>query len=207
MIKKTKDFIPRKIGNFINFIRHFIAVFPTYATILGFTLEEVTTVTTQATECETDLNDQVAKQNAAQAATTKLNETKKLLTATIRAYAARAKTSPKYTEDMGQDIDIIGEEIIIDPDTMKPELEVLIVGDMPTIKWKKSYSEGVNIYSMRGNETDFTFLARDTVSPYHDTRPNLEPGKPETRKYYAFYVYDDEQIGLQSDTKNLTVRA
>ena len=35
----------------------------------------------------------------------------------------------------------------------------------------------------RDGDTDFKFLARDTVPPYVDNRPMLVPGKPELREY------------------------
>jgi len=56
----------------------------------------------------------------------------------------------------------------------------------------------VNVYSRRGSETAFTFLARDTESPYIDTRPNLV-NAPEPREYKALYVWHDEEVGHDSD--------
>ena len=47
------------------------------------------------------------------------------------------------------------------------------------LDFDKSTSDGVNIYSLRGDEADFTFLARDTASPYMANRPLLAAGKPE----------------------------
>ncbi|MBC8384552.1 MAG: hypothetical protein H8E57_03420 [Candidatus Cloacimonetes bacterium] len=107
---------------------------------------------------------------------------------------------------MGKELKIIGEEISIDSSTVRPELEVILKARFPEIKWRKHYADGINIYSRRGDETEFTFLARDTVSPYVDNRPNLETGKPEDREYYAFYIFDDEEEGLESDTVKITVK-
>ena len=53
--------------------------------------------------------------------------------------------------------------------------------------------------SGRGDEADFTFLARDSASPYIDNRPLLAAGKPELREYKCVYVLNDEKIGLFSD--------
>ncbi len=62
---------------------------------------------------------------------------------------------------------------------------------------------------MRGDEPDFSFLAcrdevrrrraRDTQTPYVDTRPLLVATKPELREYKAVYVLSDAEIGLFSD--------
>ncbi len=57
----------------------------------------------------------------------------------------------------------------------------------------------MNIYSQREGESGFTFLARDTSSPYIDNRPCAVAAKPEVRKYKAIYVVGDDEIGLFSD--------
>ena len=65
--------------------------------------------------------------------------------------------------------------------------------------FNKSKGDDVTIYSRRGEETDFTFLTRDTNSPYADNPPCLVAGKMETRTYKARYLLDDEEIGRFSD--------
>jgi hypothetical protein len=57
----------------------------------------------------------------------------------------------------------------------------------------------VNLYSKRGDEADFTFLARDTVPPYVDNRSLLAAGKPELREYKCVYIQSDAEIGLFSN--------
>jgi hypothetical protein len=52
----------------------------------------------------------------------------------------------------------------------------------------------VNIYSKRGTEVGFTFLARDTQSPYIDTRPLLDPNKPEVRIYKMKFIVADQEV-------------
>ena len=54
--------------------------------------------------------------------------------------------------------------------------------------WRKSISDGVNIYSKRGDEAGFTLLHRDNESSYTDDRPLLVAGKPELREYKAVRV-------------------
>jgi hypothetical protein len=46
------------------------------------------------------------------------------------------------------------------------------------IDFNLANSEGVNIYSRRDGDTDFKFLARDTVPPYVDNRPCSPPANP-----------------------------
>ena len=52
--------------------------------------------------------------------------------------------------------------------------------------------------SGRDGDASFDFLARDTQTPYLDTRPLLDPAKPEIREYKAMYVLGDEEIGIFS---------
>ena len=56
----------------------------------------------------------------------------------------------------------------------------------------------MNIYSKRDGDPDFILLARDTESPYMDTRALKVPGKPEIREYKAMFVVGDEEIGVFS---------
>jgi hypothetical protein len=66
------------------------------------------------------------------------------------------------------------------------------------IDWKKGKFHGVAIYSKRGDETDWTLLDKDNYSPYIDTRPPLEAGKPEIRYYKFVYLYEDKRVGTFS---------
>jgi hypothetical protein len=74
------------------------------------------------------------------------------------------------------------------------------------IGWSKGKADGVNIYSQRGDDADFVFLARDTASPYVDNRPLLASGKPEQRQYKAICVSDDQEVGQFSDEVVVTAR-
>ncbi|MBK8554021.1 MAG: hypothetical protein IPL53_24430 [Ignavibacteria bacterium] len=73
------------------------------------------------------------------------------------------------------------------------------------IKFRKEGTDGIKIYSKRGAETDFTFLAVDTASPYNDNRLKLDPGKPEQREYYAYFFEVDSDVGQQSDVLKVVV--
>jgi len=47
-------------------------------------------------------------------------------------------------------------------------------------------------------------LGRGTVSPLVDTRPLLDPGKPELRRYCATYVKKDQEVGQFSAEVEIT---
>lgn len=121
----------------------------------------------------------------------------------FRTLVGQIKASPAYTVSMGEDLGIVADESSVE--LTKPELTVKMEGGLPVIGFKKSKSDGIKLYSKRGSETTFSFLAVDTRSPYVDNRPNETPGTPETRAYYAYFIVNDEQVGDQSAEISLKV--
>lgn len=121
----------------------------------------------------------------------------------FRDLVARIKANPNYTEAMGEDMGIVADE-----DTTvltSPELRIEVEGGNPVISFVKQSSDGIRLYSKRGTEAGFSFLAVDTRSPYVDNRENETPGTPEVREYYAYYMKDDEQVGQQSNIISVKV--
>ncbi|WP_295456164.1 hypothetical protein [uncultured Thiodictyon sp.] len=87
---------------------------------------------------------------------------------------------------------------------MKPTLTALdLGGGKIQLPFYKGHSHGVKFYSKRGDETEFTYMDRCTVSPYIDNRALLVPGKAEVRKYKAIYVHGDTEFGQFSDQINV----
>jgi hypothetical protein len=124
----------------------------------------------------------------------------------IRTIANRIKTEPNYTQAIGNDLGIVSSDSIIDWTVAKPQLNAAITGGHVVLTFKRGQSNGIKIYSKRAGENAFSFLALDTHSPYHDNRPNLVEGVAEVRQYYAYFVDGhDEQVGIQSDTVNISV--
>jgi len=110
--------------------------------------------------------------------------------------AQLVKASPGYTPTIGNDLGIIGEEDSTSLDGVAPQVKVKLQPDaVAELQFGKKTAEGVNIYSMRGTETGWQFLARDTYSPYIDNRPLLVAGTPEVRRYRVRFVVDDAEVG------------
>ena len=107
---------------------------------------------------------------------------------------------------MGELLRIEGAEDTTDLNAMKPNLTATdLGGGKIQLAYNKYKTNGVNIYSKREGEDDFSFLARSTVSPYVDNRPGANPGKAEIRKYKAVYVLGDNEIGQFSDQINIAL--
>ncbi len=121
----------------------------------------------------------------------------------FRLMAKRIKGSINYTKAIGEDLGI--EVVQSTTEATTTVLKAKLDGGHPVISFTKSKADGIRLYSKQGSETAFSFLAIDTRSPYVDNRPNLVPGTPEIREYYAFLYDDDAVIGVQSDTISITV--
>lgn len=72
-------------------------------------------------------------------------------------------------------------------------------------RYAKHSHQGIDLYSCRTGEKEFTLLGRFNMSRWEDRRPNLVPAQPEQRAYYAVFVGRDQQVGAQSPTVSLVV--
>ena len=178
----------------------------THGAAFGLTPEEITGSIATMDKIISSHDGAEAARIASKAATDVFHADLKTGKATMRSVANRFKSHPAYTEAIGEVCGIIGKEVHYEPEDMKAEIKVTRDTNIPEIGFVKSFSDGVNIYCKRGSETEFSFLARDSSSPYRDERPNLEPGKPELRQYYAVYIFEDEEHGFQSAVEEITVK-
>ena len=112
-----------------------------------------------------------------------------------------------YTDAIGQDLGIVGDESTFDPLTYQTMLKGVSLPGSNEIIFSKNGVAGINIYSLPVGGTDANVwekLAFDSSSPYNDTRPLAVAGVPENRKYRARGVINDQEIGQWSDILSLT---
>lgn len=114
---------------------------------------------------------------------------------------SRAKLSSGYTQTIGETLMIATPQgDSFNPDDGKPTGEATaMTGSIVRIDWKKGKFDGVFIDSQRGDETEMTRLDFDMRSPYEDTRPPVNAGKPEERRYRLRYFMDNTAVGAWSD--------
>ena len=72
------------------------------------------------------------------------------------------------------------------------------------VKFEKSKTDGVNVYRRNKGEGSWTFLGRDTRSPFLDSEEFETPAELE---YKVTAVIDDEEIGIDSDPAVITSEA
>ena len=124
----------------------------------------------------------------------------------VSKVAKEIKLHPNYTEAIGMDLGIIGSEQVIDWSEQVPVLKLKLQSNSVRIDFDKGLSDGIRIYSRRGDETEWTFLDVDANPPYYDKRKNLVTGKGETREYKAIFILKDQEAGMESAIYPISVR-
>lgn len=200
------DFIPIGNGDIDSFEENLIRKLAVHAPVLGLNPDEVTESINIINEHRAAFANMNSKKNESKSATEDNYNSLSKAVNEIRRLAKQIKSSKTYTTGIGDDLGIIGPDIASkETVVMKPSLKANINGHEVVIKFRKDGTDGIKLYSKRGAETEFTFLAVDTASPYNDTREKLEASKPEQREYYAYYFVSDSDVGQQSDVLKVIV--
>ena len=202
----TRDFFPTKLAQVIVFLTNWISKYPTVAAALGIDAAEIGS-NTAIVQAEIDAHANMTTKKAESKSAVEAHHAQlKTTRDEVRRATGELKRRPDYTEAIGDELMIIGpEEEEIDFENIKPDIEGKLVGGLPVLGFDLKGTEGVKFSSKRGAEEEHSFLAIDTHPPHHDTRPKLDPTKPEERKYIAWYIYGDEIIGQQSDELTVVV--
>ena len=200
------DFVESRDGDLDGQEEVFITNLPIHAPTVGIDPLEVTSVVTILGDHRTTFAEMLSKKAASKAAVADNNLKKKLAIDEFRRIAKKIKASTGYTEAIGDDLRIIGSEVVMPPlEEMKPTLKAEVSGGEVEIKWDKQGMEAIAAYSKRGSEVSFSFFDKDVESPLKDDRPKLDPSLPEERSYYAYYLDDNENVGQQSDIVTVVV--
>ena len=122
----------------------------------------------------------------------------------VQSIVARIKANTAYSPDDGNDMGIEGAEIFLEPESMKPVLELrLIGGGFAEVVWKKQGMHALEIWRMEeGGE--WHFLAVDTIPNYTDKTP-MPAGTSKIVRYKAIYKFHDENVGAWSEEYQITV--
>jgi hypothetical protein len=199
------DFIPRTYGELDAWEVNYLAQLAVHGATVGVSPAQIAAITASIGNHRTAYTAAEAAKATAEGAVANMNTLRKVAVTDVRAMARAIKSNAGYTEQIGKDLRIIGDEDTTDLSTLAPTLKVRLVGGQPEVSFDKRTSDGVRIYSKVEGEADFSFLAIDTRSPYVDTRPVANPGRSEKREYYAFYMLNDAQVGLKSAVVSVAV--
>ena len=80
-----------------------------------------------------------------------------------------------------------------------------VVNGQVVLSFRAGMADLVSIYSRRPGESDFSPIEDEAEGLVIDDRPNLEPGTPEERRYYAILLYSGEENRQKSNEIVLVV--
>lgn len=198
------DFIPRRWGDRVNWLNNVKTKIATHGPTLGLAAGQITAIQNRCTTSTTAIQAVTNKENELESAIAGRGTTIDTEFGALRIEFNALKTNPAMTPAIATDLQIVGTTTPFDPNTFKPELSGSVVGGGLELRFKKGPTDGVNIYTRLRGQTAWTFLARDTNSPYLDNRPLAVANTAEIREYLAYAVVDDAQIGLPSDIVSVT---
>jgi len=200
------DFIPRGNGNIDAFQENLVTKVGIHTSALGLNPDQVNASIQIINENRVSYTKMNSKKAESKAATEDYYNDRKKAIAEIRRLAKQIKSSKTYTTGIGDDIGVIGPEQQFKSSVeKKPVLKASVNGNMVKINFRKEGTHGIKLYSKRGSETEFTFLAIYFASPYSDKREKMDPAKPEQREYYAYYFETDGELGQRSDVLKIVV--
>jgi hypothetical protein len=126
----------------------------------------------------------------------------------ISGIVGRIKSNTaNYTENIGKELWIIGEDIEFKESDFKSVISAEAKKDYVVVNFTKKGVDGVNIYSHPIGSTDanaWEKLGMDNHPPYYDSRPLANAGQPEIRAYKVMGVINDEEVGDWSDVVTAT---
>jgi hypothetical protein len=128
----------------------------------------------------------------------------------LRLLVQRIQVAPGYTEAIGLDLGVAaGNGGAPDPSdaSAKPTAKATaLAGGQVQIDFSKGRFDGVLIEGRRAGEANWASLGTDNFSPFVDTRPPVEAGKPEVREYRLRYLRLDEPAGEWSDILSVSTK-
>lgn len=194
------DFLPRRDSDLDSFEVNFIEKLAVHSAELGLEPAVVSDITRKINDHRVTYSAMVSKKAMSNSAR-QINLAQKQNTVKeLRRVAQMVKSLANYTAAIGDDLQVIGpEKAKADITDLKPVLKSKVNGNEVIIRFNKSGTDGVKIFSRRGGENEFTLLESTTFSPYIDNRMKLDPSKPEQREYYAVFFDNVREVGNRSD--------
>lgn len=202
-----KDFIPGPDDQFGTWHDRYTAAASSIGATLDITPADIAAVNADNLNYHNRINASAGADAAAQQATRDKDTARAAIETNARKMAKRLKLHANYTDALGEQLGIVGADDTTALANAKPKIKAKAMPHgVVEIGWSKGKADGVNLYSQRGDDPAFVFLARDTASPYVDNRPLVVSGKPEQRQYKAICVADDQEVGQFSDEVVVTAK-
>lgn len=207
-IKIYGDYISKSEEDFNAQGENILAKLPVYKDALGLSDERVAEIV-KAIQDNKTLSEKKNIIKAQSRSTTKeyeINHTE--CVKLVRRLRKELVNNPNCTPAVLEDFGLNPGQRIIDTDTQRPKLDVDLVSGAPQIKYTKSVFDGIRLfckisYGTEEKEYEETII-RHT---WKDHKARMDPSKPETRYYYAYFVYKGQIVGQKSNVASITMEA
>jgi len=123
----------------------------------------------------------------------------------LSSLVARIKAHPNYTTAIGQDLHIIGAEIVLDTTGWKPALSIKHNAGHQLVVWTKGQADALEIWVDRGDGRGFGYFTINTEPDTVDNTPLPAAGSGVNWQYKAIYLLHDERVGQWSDVVSILV--
>ncbi|MCY1633472.1 hypothetical protein [Marinifilum sp. D737] len=207
-IKINGDYISKSEEDFNAQGENIIAKLPVYKDVLALSDEKVAKIV-KSIQDDKALSEKKNIIKAQSRSTTKEyeiihNECIKV----VRGLRKELVNNPNCTPAVLEDFGLNPAQRIIDTDIQRPILDVDLVSGVPQIKYKKSVFDGIRLfckisYGSEEKEYEETIIRHI----WKDSKARMDPSKPETRYYYAYFVYKGQIVGQKSNVASITLEA
>ncbi|MPQ49103.1 hypothetical protein GCQ56_19055 [Marinifilum sp. N1E240] len=207
-VKVTSDYIAKPEEEFNAQGENILAKLLVHQATLGLSDEQVASITASI-QNDKALSEKKNITQAQSRSTTKEYDTNHpICVKVLRDLRKELLNNPNCTPAILEDFGLNPSHRVIDTDTQQPIIHVELVSGVPQIKFKKSVFDGIRLFcNMNSGDQESEYEETITHHVWKDKKPRLDPLKPETRSYYAYYLYKTQIVGQKSNVDSITLEA
>ncbi|BAV09473.1 hypothetical protein SAMN05421788_101907 [Filimonas lacunae] len=199
MNSNYKHYLPSNDAELQQWTNTFHEKIVVLGSIVGLSATQITELETASSELSSSLQKVKTKKQEQKEAISAKDLAKKNQLKVITSIAANIKRAPGYTENLGQELGIVGSSTSTEKRTLTPTIKLTRYPDYIEVAFVKQNQPGISIYSrVKGSEDWKKLIGGATKSPYNDYSP-VQPGQStEVREYKARFWDNGVEIGQDS---------
>lgn len=200
------DYFPPRDGDMLIWLKNFSDKLPGHQKDLGLTDAQVKSMQGSCDQLSSAITANQKKQAEYQAQIAATNAVRESALPGLRAGIRLIKAQPGFAQKpaIGPDLGIVTATSQLTTAQHQVTGSAEVQRGRVRIQFRKGPFDSVNVYARRPGQVEWTFLARDTHTPYDDCTPLAQPGVPESREYRLIGVCKDQEQGLPSDILHVT---
>lgn len=164
----TSDYLPTKEGDLVPWTENFVTIANANLALIGLVATDITTLRTKQTDFSTGLNNAIAKQAEAKAATDNKNIKKSALTDNIRMLARQIQAKPGVPDNLKVQLGIKNANIPPSPSVPLIPIDLTletISGGITRLKWGRGGNSQGTIFVVEASEKpDINFIIIDSTT-------------------------------------------